>query len=389
MTLVDRSPDLARLVSEGYDVEVRDENLLVHHVPYVTSEGVVDYCILVSELSTNAERTIEPARHEVWVVGDIPHDHQGKKISICIEEAQFDYGEGLVASSRLSGKPGGQVPRDYHQKISNYVDVLGRYARAVDPTAKHTDYPAREISAKESVFRYHDSASSRAGLSAVTGKLKIGKVAVVGLGGTGSYILDLIAKTPIEELHLFDDDILYAHNAFRAPGAASFHDVSQGPKKVDYYAETYANLRRNIVPHAVRVTADNVDDLLEMDFVFLAMDAGPAKQTIINRLSEQGAAFIDCGMGVQRSENSLRGIVRVTTGTPGHYDHIDRRISYTDVGADEYDWNIQTADLNMLNAAIAVLKWKKLCGYYVDSKHEYNSQFTVARNQLHNGEVAE
>ena len=36
MTLVDRSEDLRRLVEEGFDVEVRDGNLLVHHVPYVT-----------------------------------------------------------------------------------------------------------------------------------------------------------------------------------------------------------------------------------------------------------------------------------------------------------------------------------------------------------------
>jgi len=389
MTLVDRSPDLTQLVADGYDVEVRDGNLLIHHAPYVNSAGQVDYAILVSELSTNAERTITPGRHEVWVVGDVPHDHQGSKISIIADENRFDYGNGLVACCRLSGKPGGQMPVDYHQKISNYVDVLGRYARAIDPTATHTDYPPRETSAEESVFCYHDSATSRAGLSAVTAKLKVGKIAIVGLGGTGSYVLDLVAKTPVNELHLYDDDVLYAHNAFRAPGAATFDDVKETPPKVQYFAERYSQFRRNIVPHPVRVTEGNVDELLAMDFVFLTLDAGPSKRIIVERLKEHGVAFVDCGMGVQRQDNSLRGIVRVTTGAKDHCEHLDRRISYADVGADEYDWNIQTADLNMLNAAMAVLKWKKLCGYYVDSKHEYNSQFTVARNQLHNGEVAE
>jgi len=389
MTLVDRSPDLAQLVADGYDLEIRDDNLLIHNVPYVNGDRQVEYGIFVSELSTNAERTIAPGRHEVWVVGDVPHDHQGNKISIIADENRLDYGNGLVACCRLSGKPGGQMPVDYYQKISNYVDVLGRYARAIDPTATHTNYPTRRASADESVFRYLDSATSRAGLSAVTGKLKVDKVAIVGLGGTGSYVLDLVAKTPVNELHLYDDDDLYAHNAFRAPGAATFDSVARTPPKVDYFAELYSQFRRNIMPHPVRVSEDNVDELFAMDFVFLTLDAGPSKRIIVERLKQHEVAFIDCGMGIQRQDNSLRGIVRVTTGTKDHYEHLDRRISYTDVGADEYDWNIQTADLNMLNAAMAVLKWKKFCGYYVDTKNEYNSQFTVARNQLHNGEVSE
>jgi tRNA A37 threonylcarbamoyladenosine dehydratase len=46
-------------------------------------------------------------------------------------------------------------------------------------------------------FRYLDSASSRTRISSITGKLVLPKVAIVGLGGTGSFILDLIVKTPI------------------------------------------------------------------------------------------------------------------------------------------------------------------------------------------------
>lgn len=388
MTLVDLSPDLSKLVEEEYDVEVRDGNLLVHHVPYVNSGGDVDYCILVSELSTNGEQTIAPGRHEVWVVGGVPYDHQGNKISIIADENALDYGDGLVASCRLSGKPGGQMPGDYHHKISNYVSILGRYARAIEPSATHKNYPPRETSAEESVFRYHDAATSRAGLSAVTGKLKVGKVAIVGLGGTGSYILDLIAKTPIQEIHLFDDDVLYAHNAFRAPGAASLDELRESPLKVEYFAAKYDQLRRSITAHPTRISEENVDDLRDMNFIFLSMDAGPTKRVVIERLQEWMLPFVDCGMGVQRQENSLRGTLRVTTGTEDHYEHLSHRISYVDVNADEYDWNIQTADLNMMNAAMAVLKWKKLVGYYADRKREFNSVYVVAQNQLLSGELA-
>ncbi|MGQ7394159.1 hypothetical protein ACTGZO_11025, partial [Streptococcus suis] len=88
--------------------------------------------------------------------------------------------------------------------------------------------------------------------------------------------------------------------------------------------------------------------------------------------------FVDCGIGMHRQENSLGGLVRTTTGLPHQYAHIPRRISFGDVSSDEYRENIQTADLNMLNAALAVLKWKKHLGYYADSKQELNSSYTVA-----------
>jgi hypothetical protein len=388
-TLVDRSSDLTKLVNEGYDIEIRNENLLVHHVPYVTQTGAVQRCILVSELTTNGESTVAPGRHEVWVVGSVPHDHRGARVTIIADEDRVDYGDGLIASCRLSGKPGGHMPTDYYQKIHNYVRILGGYARAIDPSATHTDYPARESSESESVFRYHDSASSRGGLSAVTGKLRTGKVAIVGLGGTGAYILDLMAKTPVEELHLYDDDTLLAHNAFRAPGAAALDEIKVEPLKVEYYFTKYDAIRRGIVAHPTKITPENVAELQPMSFVFLAMDAGPTKRLIIDHLKEWVIPFVDCGIGLHRNENSLRGTVRTTTGLPGHYEHIDRRVSFRDITEDEYDWNLQTADLNVLNAVLAVIKWKKYLGYYVDRKGELNTTYTVASNLLISGDLLE
>ena len=43
--------------------------------------------------------------------------------------------------------------------------------------------------------------------------------------------------------------------------------------------------------------------------------------------------------------------------------------------------NMQVADLNMLNAAMAVMKWKKLRGFYADDVHEYHSLYTLAALQ--------
>lgn len=386
-SLVSRSPDLTRLVEEGYDIEVRNNNLLVHHVPYVTAAGMVAHGILVSELTTNGEATLRPGSHTIWLVGGLPYTHQGQILSIVNDPNSHDFGDGLVAHCCMSGKPNGQHPDNYYMKVSNYVRILGDYARAIAPSATHTGFPPRESMPEDSVFRYHDSATSRAGLSAVTGKLRLRKVAIIGLGGTGAYVLDLVAKTPIEEIHLYDDDRLLAHNAFRSPGAASLDELRGTPLKVDYLFGRYDSIHRNIFPHSARVTVDNVGELKEMTFVFLAVDTGPDKRAIIEYLETQSISFVDCGMGVQRNQNSLRGMLRVTTGRPGSYSHTKRRISYDDQTEDEYEWNIQTADLNMMNAAMAVIKWKKLYGYYVDTKGELHSTYTVARNQMTSGEL--
>lgn len=390
MTLVDRSDDLTRLVEDECDIEIRDGNLLVHHVPYVNSAGSVEYGILVSDLSTNGERTIQPGRHEVWVVGSsVPHDHEGVEVSFIADRERLDYGGGLVACCRLSLKPGGRMPADYHEKISAYVRVLSGYARGVDPAATHKNFPVRESTAEESVFRYHDSATSRSALSAVTARLRLERVAIVGLGGTGSYILDQIAKTPVGEIHVYDDDTFFAHNAFRAPGAASLGELTAEPSKVEYFRSRYDVLHRNIVAHHAKVNETNVAELQGMSFVFLAMDAGATKRTIVDHLVAWRIPFIDCGMGLRRLENSLRGAVRTTAGVPDRYAHLDRRISYTDIADDEYDMTLQTADLNMLNAALAIVKWKKTVGYYVDASRELNSTYNVARGRLLTGELPE
>lgn len=42
------------------------------------------------------------------------------------------------------------------------------------------------------------------------------RVAIVGVGGTGSYILDMVAKTWVREIHLFDSDRFLQYNAFRS-----------------------------------------------------------------------------------------------------------------------------------------------------------------------------
>ena len=152
-----------------------------------------------------------------------------------------------------------------------------------------------------------------------------------------------------------------------------------------YYNRLYSKLRRGIICHPSHVDENNVEDLLGFDFVFLCIDDGPGKRAILQRLGESTVPFIDVGLGVQQQDGSLGGILRVTTSTKDSRDHVSQRVSTGETAAnDDYDTNIQIADLNALNAALAVIRWKKLAGFYRDHKGELNSLFTIDTNQLIN-----
>ena len=200
------------------------------------------------------------------------------------------------------------------------------------------------------------------------------------------------AKTPVGEIHLYDGDVFLQHNAFRSPGAASMADLSAKFNKVDYYRDSYSPMRRQIVAHAIYVDGSNVDALGEMDFVFIAVDDGTARRLIVDSLQAAGVRFADVGMGIYSADDALGGQVRVTTSTPHKRDHVweyDRiPFAAADDPVNEYRNNVQIADLNMLNAALAVIKWKKLCGFYVDLDGEHHSVYETDGNFIHNEDTA-
>jgi hypothetical protein len=387
--LIDHSPDLKRLRDEGYDIEIRAGHLLVKDIPYVNSSKDVKRGILVSTLTLACDETARPDTHVAYFIGDYPCNQDGSEIGqIRNSSAKLKLGEDLEVDHTFSAKP---VPsghyEDYYAKMTNYVAILTGPAQVHDLGATAKTFPVIEPGEEESVFNYIDTASSRAGINIVTKKLELEKIAIVGLGGTGSYVLDLVCKTPVKEIHLFDGDRFLQHNAFRSPGAPSIDELRTKPSKAAFLRERYSKMHRGIVAHEVNVDGNNVEQLRGMNFVFLCIDRGGTKKLIVEKLEGFAISFIDVGMGVYMAEDSLAGILRVTSSTPEKREHVRDRISFSD-GEDhnEYERNIQIADLNALNAALAVIKWKKLFGFYLDLDHEHHSTYTIDGNALTNEE---
>jgi len=264
-------PDLERLQKEGYAVEVSHGHVLVHSVPYVTSQREVKRGIVVTNLNGNVGQLGSPADHQVWFVGEYPCHHTGKPIeSIRHSSQHFPLWTGFIAQHRFSNKPPNGYP-DFYSKMKSYISIISNEAKVIDPAADPRTHEVIVSTEVDSVFRYWDSASTRANILAVSEKLAMNRIAIIGLGGTGSYLLDLVAKTPAREIHLYDGDKFLQHNAFRAPGAASIEELEQGLPKVDYYSKKYDKMRTGIYPHDVYLDEDNISELQDFDFVFVCV----------------------------------------------------------------------------------------------------------------------
>jgi hypothetical protein len=390
-TLIARSPDLAKLRNEGYDIEVREGYLLVKDVPYVSSKRDVLRGTLISSLTLAGEVTTKPNDHGAFFAGEFPCNQDGKPLEKIVNESRkHDIAPGVTVDHSFSAKPPEPYP-DYYEKVIRYVTILSGPARAISPGVTAQTYaPVAAALEDHSVFNYLDTASSRSEIGSVQKKLDLGRIAIVGLGGTGSYVLDLVAKTPVHEVHLFDGDVLLQHNAFRAPGAPSIETLLRKPLKVAYWRDVYAKMRRGIIAHERHVDGDTVHELRGMDFVFVCIDGGSAKVAIIAALVEGGVPFVDTGMGVALIDGALSGVLRVTTASRRKSDHVRARIPVASVEPDnEYAKNIQIADLNALSAVLAVVKWKKLFGFYADLEHEHHCTYTTDGNAILNSEKSE
>ncbi len=389
--LANLSPDIKQLLDEGYSIEVRGGGgfLLIHHIPYVTSSKEIKYGTLVTELTMSSkDRTTKPSTHQIYFKGEYPCNADGTVMSGLGGKGSnpqilFD---DFMVHFYLSNKPG-EGYQDYYQKVSNYANIISAQAKAIDD--KVTEKSFKPIFHEEdSVFEYYDLNSSRANIIPIVDKLKGLKIAIIGVGGTGSYILDFLAKTPVQEIRIFDGDYYYMHNAFRSPGAAPQSVLDEQLKKVVYYQRVYSKMHKHIIAYDYHMNTNSFGELDLMSFVFIAIDKGVIKREIFDYLIARKIPFIDVGMSIDKTKDNsaLMGHLRVTTATPEFNIHLGRRVTLDDPEDNLYKSNIQIAEVNALNAALAIIRFKKMFGFYLDLENEHHLDYTLEFSQLLNSE---
>lgn len=397
-SLISRSEDLSRLKSEGYVLYIRDGTLIVEDVPYEHS-GTVKRGAIVCAIEDDTTRTLRPSDHTVWWSGGEPNAAlMGLSRSpVCSTQRQTI--AGVEVSLQLSIKKrqhdgAWEGYDDYYDKISAYAGFLTRSAKAIDPHADARTGRVVRLDEAESVFLYRDGTAGVRGLDRVNEKVSKEVVAIIGGGGTGSYILDFVSRTPVAEVRIFDDDLLKAHNGYRYPGAVSAEDILKRHRKVDFLSERYSGFRRCIFPYPEAVTGELPSAVLTATFVFLAIDKPSEKRGIVSSLLSRRIPFVHVGMSVNpwgADGNELQATAATTLMAPEDDWNMESAGKYIGfVDSEElgiYMSNAQVVELNALNAAFAVIQWKKYRGIYasigeVDTTYDTERQLLAKRKAV-------
>ena len=385
--LICHNPELQRLQSGGFEIEVRGGLLIVHHIPYLNCKTEMLSGTLAMALNTSGNTVVRPHDHTAYWIGQQPCNSDGSIVSSLVNgPRRYNLGCGLISDYYLSCYPDSTSGyKNYYDKVMVYYNTISAAALNYD---KHKFLQLKgsgKVRSVGSVWRYDDTNASRAGIIGINERMLGYKVAIIGLGGTGGYLLDYLAKTEVAEIHLYDEDVFNTHNAFRAPGAPSIEQLNSQPFKVDYFGEIYGRMHTGIIPHRIRITKDNISELDDKDMVFICIDNPSVRNFISTYLAYHNLSFIDSGMGLECSNDRLSGLVRVTEGFYGHYNHLIDAYgeSVTDGEEDMYKSNIQIAELNSLAAALSIIQWKKMLGVYNDySDGSMNFIYSVSGNSI-------
>ncbi|MCK9367559.1 MAG: ThiF family adenylyltransferase [Metallibacterium scheffleri] len=379
-------PHIQRLVDERHEVTIDGGYLIVDRIPYVTSAREIAWGALICPYRNVDGVPQLDNDHQCWFTGSMPHCADGTSLEFPLNSRkEVQTVAGRQVQMRFSSKPEpiGDFFDNHYNKVTHYIRKLSRHARDIDPAVSATSvgsYRRREV---PSVFHYANDAIAQGGLDAVTDKLRLRRVCIVGVGGTGSYLLDALAKEEIERIDLYDHDVIAPKNPFRMPGAMSREDAYAGHYKTLWLASCYAAMRTGVTGHPQRIDADNVAELAGADFVFIAVDHGPTRGIIARFLAEQCIPFIDVGIGVDKRADvaALIARTRVTLVTPDSA-HLVDELPTADDSEDAVYNNIQVLEINAINAMLAVIRFKQYLGFYAADEHPDVIKYVSSWNAL-------
>lgn len=371
--LVNHNDDIRRLVEKGYAVGFDSNYLIIRDVLYLNHKGEQEVGAIVTKLIFPDSDHVVQDDHQIFFAGSHPHNTDGTPIAnlgggptgLVLSDAAKD----VLVQRQFSNKPrvnGQLVPfADFFAKIESYVGIISGPAIARHGGSVLTFRSVEQVS-QGSVFKFHDTLTSRAEITDLATKFKDEIVAVIGLGGSGAYLIDFLVKTPVKEIRGFDVDPFHVHNAFRSPGRLSEAEFRRS--KAEVYQDRYENFRHGLKLKPKFVDASCAEELENVSFAFVCVDKGSSRAGIFDLLISQKIPFIDVGMGLSRKNGPISGMMRATYFSSQLAQQVrDKGMApLADLPDDVYKTNIQISELNALNAALAMIRYKQIKGFYLD-----------------------
>lgn len=384
--LVSHNEDLERLVKKGFAVGFDIGLLIIRDIPYLDDQKQLQWGAIVAKLIDVDGSKVQQDDHQIFFAGSVPHNIDGTPVKNlgggeCTLPLSPEITDVVVQRS-FSNKPKpADRYDDFYHKIETYVGFISgpaMHLHNVNP------YSFRTVETfPDSVFNFHDTLTSRAAIGDLSQKFSEDVVAIIGLGGTGSYLLDFMVKTPVREIRGFDNDDYHVHNAFRSPGRL-LDDGELGQKKAQVYQSRYENFRKGLTIQTKFIYASSEAELDGVTFAFVCVDKGSSRAAIFDLLIAKKIPFIDVGLGLDRDHGSINGMARVTYYSADDAEKVKQKnlAELNDRPDDIYLDNIQISELNALNASLAVVKFKQIRGFYYENPVEYHRLFEVCDRTL-------
>ena len=353
----------------GWTIEVHQNQISVGEVPYRKKEGEAGICQLSVEthddgLSMKAPEHASGASHAAKLCGVV----DGR-------------------AYRADGEPVGNVlwTDGANECVISIKLDCGEYVNAWHALIVYTVGIAGEVGVEEReqierIFEFEIEGEDARDMRNWRDRARGQRIGIIGVGGVGLWILDLMSKTEVSEISIWDGDEIEGRNLVRAPGWASQDAI--GKNKAEYYGEHYRRMRKGISVHTEYFQPDDPADAFgDLDFVFLAIDKTEIRTALCEKLEQTGVPFVDVGMGIERRQGRVRGSCQVfySGEDSGRW-----RIgipTVEGVGEEEY-YELQLADLGALNAALAVGTWRRHIEQYEEEKKDWLIRYSIESNEL-------
>lgn len=373
----------------GFTVNVKSDVIQAVGVPCLLKGGVVSTCTIEKSFDPSSgkpDSTIGSANHAVRITTNEEYDglvyhSDGTPIGNNID------GDGKTWSLVSIRKGSNDSP----EEDLSASELIHRYAKQIVGAVSSADSSkTASRSSQDYPFKIPNTFEARAAIGPVQERIRNQRIAIIGLGGTGAYILDLIAKTPVKEILLLDSDEINWHNFMRAPGAPTNEEIESRHKgcipKVDYYDSKYSSLREGILRDVVRI--DNLSlikkllDSCPIDFAFVCIDQlidsdSPRQDIVYQALTDGAIPFIDSGISLTLEGSSIRGAI-----TTSYYD--DSSLIWKEAipnarvdGSGPCYRNVQLPEVNALAASLAVMEWRRRTGQYVSESVSFLHKFRL------------
>ena len=377
----------------GFDVRVESDVVRAVGVPCLLKDGVPSTCTIESSYDPatgKPDNRIGGDVHAVQITIDGEYDGRvyhadGTPIG------NYVGGDGETWSN-ISIKRGA---RGRPEPDETAHDLLHRYAKHIVGAVSAAGDSEPATLAMPDPFHIPNTFEARAAIAPVQDRIRGQRIAIIGLGGTGAFLLDLIAKTPVSEIHLLDSDCVDWHTLKRAPGAPTAEEIdlvrAGSLLKVNYYHSKYAAFRDGIHPHRVRVDSPSMfAEFLSahpIDFAFVCIDQltegdSPRQDAVYRALSEAEVPFIDSGVSITVEERAVTGAVTTSfyeAGSMAWKDAIPNAKVQDDVPGYR---NVQLPEVNALAASLAVMEWRRRTEQYVSKNSSFLHKLRLERPSI-------